>query len=138
MNKPNSALAGALNIIGDKWSLLIIRNLLFFDHHEYKDFLSMPEKISTNILANRLKKLKDFGLITHIAYTKYPNRKLYYLTPSGKDLIFTMYEIILWGNKNLDNVDLTSYEENMITNQKHAIDSLLIRQNEWEKNHLTI
>jgi len=132
MKETNCALASVLEIIGDKWSLLIIRNLIFLGHHEYKEFLSMPESISTNILANRLKKLEKFGILSFAIHTKYRNRKLYYLTASGKDLIFIMKEIIFWGDKYLDNIVLSPHEEDIIANQDYTINSLILKQEAWE------
>lgn len=56
-------IAGALDVIGDKWTLLIIRDMLLLGAGQYQDFLKAPEKISSNILADRLKKLEAAGVI---------------------------------------------------------------------------
>lgn len=79
-------LACALDIIGDHWTLLIIRNLMLFGCHEYKDMLAMPEAISANILSNRLKKLAEAGIIADAPHPDSKRRKLYYLT--GKEKIW--------------------------------------------------
>ena len=57
-------ISSSLDIWGDKWSLLIIRNMMFYDLNTYGEFLNAPEKIATNILADRLQKLEEAGLIT--------------------------------------------------------------------------
>jgi|SRR5260221_3410711 len=79
----------ALDIFGDKWSLLIIRDLMFKEKRTYSEFLISEEKISTNILADRLAKLEDAGLISKF-------RCLYSLTEKGIDLVPVMVEIIRW------------------------------------------
>jgi DNA-binding HxlR family transcriptional regulator len=72
-----------LELIGDKWSLLIIRDLMFFNKATYNEFLDSSEKISTNILNDRLVMLKEMGLIKYEGPEK---RKKYYLTDKGLDL----------------------------------------------------
>ena len=88
-NRSNCPLASALDIVGDKWSLLVIRDL-FLGKKTFTEFLKSPEKIATNILANRLELLTNRGLLK---YTKLPNdqkTKIYFLTDRGID----MYPII--------------------------------------------
>lgn len=90
-----------LDIIGDKWSILIIRDL-FIGSNTYSDFLNAPEKISTNILVDRLKKLTQAGLIE---FTKKPDDqkiKIYNLTSKGIDLYPLMVEMSLWSKKHLN------------------------------------
>jgi DNA-binding HxlR family transcriptional regulator len=72
-----------LELIGDKWSLLIIRDLMFFNKTTYNEFLDSSEKISTNILNDRLVMLREMGLIEYKGLAK---RKKYYLTDKGLDL----------------------------------------------------
>ena len=76
-------IACTMDLIGDKWSLLIIRDLLYFGKTGYNEFLSSNEEISTNILNDRLIKLTEDGLIT---YTGTAKRKKYELTKKGLDL----------------------------------------------------
>jgi DNA-binding HxlR family transcriptional regulator len=72
-----------LELIGDKWSLLIIRDMLFLGKSTYNEFLASPEGISTNILNDRLVSLTNLGLISFTGTTK---RKKYLLTQKGADL----------------------------------------------------
>lgn len=72
-----------LELVGDKWSLLIIRDMVFFGKSSYNEFLQSGEKIATNILNDRLNKLTEMGLIS---YTGAAKRKKYALTQKGKDL----------------------------------------------------
>tara|TARA_B110000003_G_scaffold200168_2_gene198767 strand:- start:5887 stop:6330 length:444 start_codon:yes stop_codon:yes gene_type:complete len=89
-----------LDIIGDKWSLIIIRDL-FLDKNTYSDFLKSDEGIATNILVDRLKKLKTSGLI--LFHKKIGNKKTkyYYLTDKGIDLYPILCEMTLWSDKYL-------------------------------------
>jgi DNA-binding HxlR family transcriptional regulator len=89
----------SLDIWGDKWSLLIIRNMMFYDLNTYGEFLNAPEKIATNILADRLQKLEEAGLITKEEHPESKAKIFYKLTPMGISLLPVMTEISLWGDK---------------------------------------
>jgi len=88
-----------LDILGDKWTLLIIRDLMFSGKKTYGEFLQSEEKIATNILANRLLILEKTGIIEKKAFPGNKVKNLYQLTPKGIDLLPTLFEIILWGDK---------------------------------------
>jgi DNA-binding HxlR family transcriptional regulator len=85
-----------MDLIGDKWSLLIIRDMLYLGKTSYNEFLSSPEGISTNILNDRLIKLTEDGLIT---FTGTAKRKKYELTKKGLDLKPILESIALFGIK---------------------------------------
>lgn len=86
----------AIEIFGDKWSLLIIRDLMFKNRKTYSEFLNSEEKIATNILADRLTMLEIAGLIrSHKNGAKKLGYK-YQLTPKGVDLVPVMLEIVRW------------------------------------------
>jgi len=87
-----------LEIIGDKWTLLVVRDLLF-GSHTFKELQSSAEKIPTNILANRLKRLEQGGLVRREQYQQRPARYAYYLTEKGLDLEPVMKSLIVWSNK---------------------------------------
>lgn len=90
-------IAGALDILGDTWTLLVIRDLLFYDKHRFADFLDSPERISTNILSERLRRLERCGLVERRVYQQRPTREEYYLTARGHDLLPVLRELIAWG-----------------------------------------
>ena len=73
----------SLEVIGDKWSLIIIRDMVFAGKSTYNEFLDSPEGIATNILNDRLKKLSEWGILTFSGTEK---RKKYALTQMGLDL----------------------------------------------------
>jgi len=86
-------------MLGDKWSLLIIRDLMFKGKQYYGEFLDADEKISTNILADRLEKLERGGLITKSIDQENRSKKIYALTPKGIDLMPMLLEMIAWDAK---------------------------------------
>jgi DNA-binding HxlR family transcriptional regulator len=88
-----------LDVLGDKWTLLIIRDLFFWNKHEFKDFLASPEAIATNILSDRLKKLLSSKIIAEQVHPENKSRKLYYLTEKGKDLLPILVEMAKWGTE---------------------------------------
>ena len=89
----------SLDIWGDKWSLLIIRDLMYGSGCTYSDFLKSPEKIATNILASRLKTLEENNIIEKVAQPDNKRKSIYKLTPMGIDLLPAMIEISLWAEK---------------------------------------
>lgn len=92
-------ISSALDIWGDKWSLLIVRDLMFSNQCTYGDFLKSDEKIATNILASRLQMLEDNGVITKNNHPESKAKVLYKLTKKGIDLLPLMIEINLWADK---------------------------------------
>ena len=88
-----------LDILGDKWTLLIIRDLMFKGKRTYGEFLQSEEKIATNILADRLLTLEKNGIVEKRAFPGNKAKNLYQLTPKGIDLMPILFEIILWGDE---------------------------------------
>ncbi len=86
----------ALEHFGDKWSLLIIRDLMFKGKRHYNEFLEAEEQVSTSVLGNRLHGLQEAGLITRSADTVKKSRIRYSLTMKGIDLLPLMVEMIVW------------------------------------------
>jgi DNA-binding HxlR family transcriptional regulator len=89
----------SLDIWGDKWSLLIIRDLMFAKECTYGDFLKSGEGIATNILASRLKELEENKMIQKLDHPGSKAKVLYRLTKKGIDLVPVMIEINLWAEK---------------------------------------
>ena len=83
-------------MLGDRWSLLIIRDMMVRDYRTFKEFLSSGEGIATNILADRLRRLEGYGIIT-TQPDPADGRKLHYLlTAKGMDLAPILTEMVLW------------------------------------------
>lgn len=89
----------AQETFGDKWTLLVIRDLMFKGKKYYGEFLESEEKISTNILANRLQKLEENELIVSMIDIKNNSKKVYSLTQKGIDLLPMLLEMIAWSAK---------------------------------------
>jgi DNA-binding HxlR family transcriptional regulator len=85
-----------LDVIGDRWTLLIVRDL-FAGKRRYGEFLGSPEGIPTNILAERLKRLEGAGLLESVAYSEHPPRYEYQLTQRGRDLAPVLDALADWG-----------------------------------------
>ena len=88
--------ACTLDLLGDRWSLLVIRDVMR-GKRRYAEFLASPEGIPTNILAARLKRLVADGIITSQRYSQHPPRMEYLLTPKGEDLRPVMRAMVDWG-----------------------------------------
>jgi len=136
-DKSDCPVAHATDIVGDPWSLLIIRDMLILGKHEYKEFMQSPEGISTNVLANRLKKLVCADLIEWINHPEYKTRKLYYLTPAGKDFIHVIVALASWADRNMDSVSLPpEMAEKLRNNPQGIIENALRALTEWEEKYL--
>jgi DNA-binding HxlR family transcriptional regulator len=92
--------ACTLDLIGDRWTLLIVRDL-FQQKHRFSQFLESGEGIKTNILAERLKRLEAAGLVERIRYQEHPPRYEYHLTRAGRSLSPVLKTIYSWGQKRL-------------------------------------
>lgn len=92
--------ANTLDRIGDKWSMLLVRDM-HAGKSTYGQFLESPEGIPTNILADRLKRLEQFGIIERSAYQERPVRHSYSLTPKGKQLGKVLRSLADWGLENI-------------------------------------
>ena len=85
-----------LEALGDSWSLLIVRDLMFFGRKSYNEFLNTGEKIATNILADRLQRLETSGIIVKQRDPGDARRYIYRLTEKGIDLAPMLVEVVLW------------------------------------------
>ena len=89
-----------LEHFGDKWSFLIIRDLMFKGKRHYNEFLEAGEKVSTSVLGDRLKKLEEMGIISKGEDSIKKSRIRYSLTQNGIDLLPILLEMIIWGGLN--------------------------------------
>ena len=94
------AIANSLDIVGDKWSLLVVRDLLH-GKHTYGELADSPERIPTNILADRLKRLETAGIITSTPYQERPVRYRYTLTAKGSALGEVLLAFVRWGKQHI-------------------------------------
>ncbi|GAB5533969.1 MAG: helix-turn-helix domain-containing protein [Rubricoccaceae bacterium] len=85
-----------MTVLGDRWSLLIVRDLVFKGKSHYREFASSPERISTNILANRLARLGEDGILTKSRDPDNASSYVYRLTEKGKALVPVLLEMTAW------------------------------------------
>ena len=97
-SRSNCPITNALDLIGDRWTMVILRDLIN-GKTQYSQFRDSPEQISTNILADRLSMMEATGLITAKPYQKRPIRLRYELTEKGRGLLPVLQELCRWGNK---------------------------------------
>ncbi|MET7014784.1 winged helix-turn-helix transcriptional regulator [Uliginosibacterium flavum] len=101
-------IANVLDIVGDKWTLLVVRDLLLSGKRRYGEFQSSPESIPTNILADRLKRLEAAGLVKKEFYQNNPPRAEYFITRKGAELGPVLQEMAQWGQKYIPGVIIPS------------------------------
>ena len=101
MYRSKCALANFLDYFGDKWSLLILRDM-FIEKTTFNDFISSAEGIASNILTNRLKSLVKDGLIDYKVNPKNKKVKWYYLTDKAVDVYPVIIEMVKWSDKKLN------------------------------------
>lgn len=99
-------ISNVLDHVGDKWSLLILRDLLFFGKNSYSALQNSDEQMATNILSSRLEKLEKDGLIDKKPDPNDGRKKRYALTPAGKDMLPILLEMIAWSSKHAPDTDL--------------------------------
>ncbi len=97
-------IACTLDIIGDKWTLLVIRDMSLGRSH-FRDFSASPEGIATNILSDRLTKLVDWGLAQKYPSAESSGRDAYRLTKKGESLLPILKAIANWGLENIEGTE---------------------------------
>ncbi len=90
-------IASTLDLVGDRWSLIILRDMLN-GKRRYSEFLASPERITTNVLADRLSQMERFGLLERSAYQSRPKRYEYTPTEMGRALLPLLQQMSLWAN----------------------------------------
>ena len=103
-------ISSALDLLGDKWSLLIVRDIALLGKNTFKEFLESDEKIATNILSDRLSRLEAQGIVSKSDHPHNKVVKVYRLTQKGLDLLPILFDVVLWSDKYLE-----------IANEGHAL-----------------
>jgi len=97
-------ISNTLDLLGDKWTLLVVRDLLFFDKHRFGDFATSLEGIPTNILADRLRRLEECDIVVKVPYSSHPARYEYHLTAKGADLHPILFAMVQWAGRHVPGV----------------------------------
>lgn len=122
-NRSGCPLSTSLDIIGDKWSLVVVRDLFLGRDTFSKIMTENPEKIASNILSDRLKKMKAKGILDFRICPIDKKVKTYYLTDLGIDLYPTMYELMYW---TLKHFELHPIAKSWLTENKDNTDTEII------------
>ena len=97
--RSNCPISMALELIGDPWSLLVVRDLMFKGRHRYKEFLEAEEGIASNVLADRLRRLEAAGILGRAADPDDGRRAVYSLTRKGIELAPVLVDLVIWSAK---------------------------------------
>jgi DNA-binding HxlR family transcriptional regulator len=103
----NCPFTSALDVIGDKWMLVIVKQMLTEDKQTFKDFTESDEAIATNILSTKLKLLEEIGIIIKTQRPDNKKTNLYLLTDKGLALTPILVELAIWSDKNLRDIHPT-------------------------------
>ncbi|MDX2202080.1 MAG: helix-turn-helix domain-containing protein [Hyphomicrobiaceae bacterium] len=95
------SIARTLDVVGDKWTLLVVRDLMWHGKRTFQALQDSAERVPSNILAERLKRLAEWGLLRREVYQQRPTRYAYHLTDEGKSLEPVLMQIMTWGHKHL-------------------------------------
>jgi DNA-binding HxlR family transcriptional regulator len=124
-------LNASVEMLGDRWSLLIIRDMMLRGVRTYKEFMECYEGIATNILADRLRKLIANGIITAEPDSSDGRKLIYFLTAKGIDLAPVLTEMVLWAARHEDTGNQALIQQ-MRKNKEKVI--LQVREG-WGKRH---
>ena len=114
-------IASVLDLIGDKWSIVIVRDMLLHMKKTFKEFTASDEKVASNLLSSRLKYLESIDIISK---TKLPNNKkenIYLLTEKGIDLTPIIMELVLWSDKYVREYNLKMNENKTANIEKRLV-----------------
>lgn len=112
-------IASALDLIGDKWSLLIVRDMLMHKKKTFKEFVASDESVATNLLSSRLKLLESLDVISKTKLSTNRKENIYLLTEKGIELAPLIMELVIWSDKHVRkyNRDMNSFKNGMSNKQ---------------------
>jgi len=94
-------IANILDVLGDKWTLLVVRDVMLLDRHRFGELAASREGIPTNILTDRLRRLEEWGILEKRPYQKSPPRHEYRLTAKGRELFPVIREMATWSIRHM-------------------------------------
>jgi DNA-binding HxlR family transcriptional regulator len=124
-------LNASVEMLGDRWSLLILRDMMLRGHSRFNEFLQSEEKIATNILADRLRRLEEFGIIASQEDSMDGRKRIYSLTPKGIDLAPVLTEMVLWAARHEETGNQALVR--LMRSGKEQFNSNIYRQ--WAERH---
>ena len=127
-------ISSLLDVLGDKWSLLIIRDIMFKGKSTYGEFLASDEKIATNILADRLELLESQGFIVSKPHPDSRVKSVYSLTQKGLDLMPVLMEMLVWADSHMEiSQQGRDFAKLIRSDRKGAVKRVLERLDEGQK-----
>jgi DNA-binding HxlR family transcriptional regulator len=141
-SKPEDCRSGCpishvLDILGDRWSFIIIRDMLLFGRHEFHEFMDAGEGISTNILTDRLKHLMKQGIVNLRLHPTNKKRKFYYLTQKGRDLMPVIHEMVCWAGTYIELNEIARKRIAAMKKDPQAFMKRIFQEADiWEKSEL--
>ena len=126
----------SLDVFGDRWSLLIVRDLMVRGYRTFKEFRESGEGIATNILTDRLRKLEAAGIVIAEAQEQDKRRVNYYLTEKGIDLAPVLLELLVWGSRHEDAGLSCKFIEEMAENREEVLAEVRRRWRERDSTPL--
>jgi len=119
----------ALDIVGDKWTLVIIKQMLLEYKTTFKDFYDSDEAIAPNILSQRLKRMQSIGLIKKLKHPINRKTNIYILTEKGLTLTPIVIELALWGHNNITPMNQDVLKDHDVElNDKNKLQDLIINK----------
>ena len=107
-------ITSALDVLGDKWTLVIVKQMLIDGKKTFKEFVEAEEAIATNILTDRLKKIEEKGIIKRLSLPENKKSERYHLTEKGLGLTPVILEMAIWSDGNLRDLHPDLSTENPI------------------------
>jgi DNA-binding HxlR family transcriptional regulator len=115
----------AMELFGDRWSFLLVRDIVLFDKHTYGEFLRSEEQIATNVLAARLALLECEGILCKTSYPTDKRKDVYALTEKGLDLIPLLLDLVVWSAAYDPETDAPrAFVERIRTDREHLIEEI--------------
>lgn len=118
--RSNCPISSALDLLGDRWSLLIVRDIALEGKRYFNEFSSSDEGISTNILSDRLRRLEEGGILVKNADPADARRSVYALTERGLALVPIMVELSVWSAKHVPNSRISDSFEVVVEADREA------------------
>lgn len=122
-------IASTLDIVGDKWSLLVIRDMLLHHKATFKEFAGSDEHIAPGILSARLKSLAHYGLISKQKRKSNQKENLYLLTEKGMEFASILIDFSIWGDRHMRKFNDIKYIEGLHLEKEFIIDTVKQRYN---------
>lgn len=119
--RSNCPINFSLEMVGDAWSLLIIRDIVYFGKRTYNEFLASEEGIARNILADRLVQLQAKGLLVKRPHPTDKRKEIYQLTEDGLEFVPILLDMAEWGAKRVPQMDLPQEWLQAVREQRNAL-----------------